>query len=199
MKKTISIIDYKVGNIKSIINAISSLGANVILSCDHKQIIDSDAIVLPGVGSYKHGMSNLKERKLDKTIYSFVNTGKPVMGICLGMQLMMEDSEEFGYTKGLGIFEGSVKKIPANAGFDVPHIGWEGVSFYNSSEIHDFFFCHSYVAHLKNKNDIYAETSSDSYKFCSAIKKDNIVGYQFHPEKSGKHGIKLIESFISSI
>ena len=199
MKKTISIIDYKVGNIKSIINAISSLGANVILSCDHKQIIDSDAIVLPGVGSYKHGMSNLKERKLDKTIYSFVNTGKPVMGICLGMQLMMEDSEEFGYTKGLGIFEGSVKKMPTNAGFDVPHIGWEGVNFSDSTDIHDFFFCHSYVAHLKNKNDVYAETSNNSYKFCSAIKKNNIVGYQFHPEKSGKHGIKLIESFISSI
>lgn len=180
-------------------NAISSFGVDVVLSCDHEEIISSDAIVLPGVGSYKHGMSNLIDKELDKTIYSFADTGKPVMGICLGMQLMMESSEEFGYTKGLGIFEGSVEKIPTNLGFAVPHIGWENVIFSHSNQDADFFFCHSYVAHPQDKSSIYARANNGSYEFCAAIKKDNVIGYQFHPEKSGKHGIKLIESFINSI
>ena len=106
MKKNVCIIDYKVGNIRSLINALISLNVNVSLTDDHDEILNSDAVILPGVGSFHHGMSNLLDKKLDQVIFDFIDSGKPVMGICLGMQLMMKSSEEFVKTEGLGIFDG---------------------------------------------------------------------------------------------
>ena len=199
MKKNVCIIDYKVGNIRSLINALISLNVNVSLTDDHDEILNSDAVILPGVGSFHHGMSNLLDKKLDQVIFDFIDSGKPVMGICLGMQLMMKSSEEFVKTEGLGIFDGHVKKLPDDLGFSVPHIGWEQVNFTDSNETYDYFFCHSYVAMLDNKNHMYAECDNGFYKFCAAVMKENVVGYQFHPEKSGKYGIKLIQSFVNKI
>ena len=200
MTKKIAIIDYKVGNIKSIINAVSLFGAQVILTSNYNEIIDSDAIILPGVGSYIHGMLNLKSLNLDSTIYEYVKTKKPVMGICLGMQLLMEESEEFEKTKGLGLIEGQVRKISSQKNLPLPHIGWEKVKFCNDSQFdNDYFFCHSYIAKPKCENNILAVSSYGVETICAAVKKDNIVGYQFHPEKSGHFGLQLIKQFIDLI
>ena len=142
MKKKVSIIDYNTGNIRSVISAISKFNVDVSLTDDHDKILQSDAIVLPGVGSFSHGMYNLRQKKLETVIHKFVESGKPVLGICLGMQLMMESSSEFGNTQGLGLFEGTVQKLPDNLDFLVPHIGWETVKFSESDYKEDFFFCH---------------------------------------------------------
>ncbi|HBY69639.1 MAG TPA: imidazole glycerol phosphate synthase subunit HisH [Flavobacteriaceae bacterium] len=199
MNKKVSIIDYNTGNIRSVINAISKFNVDVFLTDNHDKILQSDAIVLPGVGSFSYGMHNLRQKKLERIIHKFVDSGKPVLGICLGMQLMMESSSEFGNTSGLCLFEGAVEKLPGDSGFLVPHIGWEGVKFSGSEQEEDFFFCHSYVAVPKNTNEVYATTLCSNYRFCSAIKRENVIGYQFHPEKSSKSGVKLIQSFVEKI
>ena len=199
MTKKIAIIDYKVGNIKSIVNAVLLFDTQVILTSNHDEIMSSDGIILPGVGSYIHGMSNLKNLSLDKTIYEYANTNKPIMGICLGMQLLMEGSEEFQKTKGLGLSKGQVKKISLQKNLSLPHIGWETVEFNNSALNSDYFFCHSYSAIPNNQDDILATSKYGSQIICAAVKRDNITGFQFHPEKSGNYGLQLIKQFIDDI
>lgn len=195
--KKISIIDYKVGNTKSIANAINSFNANASLTSCHEEILESDAVVLPGVGSFAYGAKNLKKLGLDNIIYQFCDSKRPIMGICLGMQLLMDEGNEFEKVKGLGLVSGTVEKMKCNSGFSVPHIGWEQVK-YESGEA-DFFFCHSYIALPNNPSDIWAVSNYGGHDFCAAIKKENITGYQFHPEKSGINGLKLIEKFVTSI
>ena len=202
MKKKISIIDYRVGNIKSIINSVSFFDVEANLTSDAKEIENSDAIILPGVGSYSHGMGNLKKLELDKIILNYANSQKPIMGICLGMQLLMEESEEFGKTKGLGLIKGKVKKIKCNKGYSIPHIGWEEVIFNdreNLSNGQDFFFCHSYVAIPTHQEQVLATSIYGGNKFCSVVGEKNIVGFQFHPEKSGQNGLYLVKKFINSV
>ena len=193
MIKSVCIIDYGVGNVKSVINAFNSFGINTVLSSDVKTILDSDAIVLPGVGSYSHGSKNLKQRNLDTVINEFNQSGRPIMGICLGMQLLMSESYEFEKSEGLNLISGSVEKVELPSSWKIPHIGWETVVFDKHKA--DMFFCHSFVAKPKNPEDIYAMVQHDNYSFCAAVKKDNIIGFQFHPEKSGTKGLKLIKDF----
>ena len=205
----IAIIDYEIGNIKSIINVFKKIGIEPILTNDREAILSSDGLILPGVGAFAHGMENLEKYGLQEIIYEFVNTKKPFLGICLGMQMLMEESEEFGLTKGLGLIEGKVIKLPIQNPNckKLPHVSWNEISTKNITwkntildeieEYTDMYFVHSFITSPKNDKNILAMTEYSDYKFCSSVKKDNIYGCQFHPEKSGDKGLKIMQNFVN--
>ncbi len=205
----ISIIDYEIGNVKSIINAFRKIGIEPILTNDRDVILNSDGLVLPGVGAFKHGMENLKKYGLKEIIYDFVVTKKPFMGICLGMQMLMEESEEFGITKGLGLIEGNVIKLPVqNPDYEkLPHVSWNEINEHKTNwkntildnilEKSDMYFVHSFVVEPKREENILSTTEYSNYSFCSTVKKDNIYGCQFHPEKSGEVGLRIMKNFVN--
>jgi glutamine amidotransferase len=201
----IAIIDYGIGNVRSITNAFRKNNIEPILTNDKGTILKADGVVLPGVGAFAHGMENLYKFSLIDTLKLYVDTNKPLLGICLGMQMLLEESEEFGKTKGLGFIKGKVIKMPIR-NEKLPHVSWNEIKpksikwndtildniEYNS----DMYFVHSYVAMPQDDNDVLAITEYDGCNFCSSLKKDNIYGCQFHPEKSGEIGLKVIENFI---
>ena len=197
----ITIIDYGVGNLQSLKKAFSFFGVNAALSEDVDEILNSDAIVLPGVGSFEAGMRGLKVRGLTDAVKTFAAADKPMLGICLGAQLMLGEGHEFGVFDGLGIIPGKAARFPELAGGEkIPHVGWNrvkspGGDIWNK----DFYFVHSYILEPESRENIFGLTTYGEYEFCSVIKKGNIYGCQFHPEKSGAAGLKLIKSFINLI
>lgn len=204
----IVVIDYGVGNVKSIINALKFNGVNALLSNKEKDIINASGIILPGVGAYSKAMENLNKLNLVDIITKYSKTNRPILGICLGMQMLMESSEEFGITKGLGLIKGNVKKFTFDASprMKLPHISWSNlepdVLNWNNTILdglnseNNFYFVHSYVVIPTNKQEILSLSSYCNQIFCSAIKKDNIYGCQFHPEKSASSGLKIINNFV---
>ena len=204
----IVIIDYGIGNVRSIFNAFSNQGLDPILSNDSEAILKADGLVLPGVGAFSHAMKNLKKYGLIDVIKDYAKTGKPLLGICLGMQLLLEGSEEFGFTDGIGLVKGKVVKLPLDKLniTKLPHISWANidtkiVKWDNTilNDIHlksDMYFIHSFAANIENENEILSETKYLDITFCSSLKKGNIYGCQFHPEKSSKEGLKIIKNFI---
>ena len=199
----ISVIDYDAGNIKSVIKAVNFAGGKASLTADRNTILNSDAVILPGVGSFADSMNLIKKRSLDKTIIDFIQTGKPFLGICLGMQILFEESEESPNVLGLGLFKGKLKKIPKTNNLKVPHIGW------NNLEIkkHDYlfkglsnnpfvYFVHSYFLHSEDRSIVSSETDY-GVKIDASISKKNIFATQFHPEKSGDVGIAILKNFIN--
>jgi glutamine amidotransferase len=204
----IAIINYDIGNVQSILNAFEKQGVNAILTREKNEILDADGVILPGVGAFSFGMGNLKKYNLINTINEYVKTNKPFMGICLGMQMLFEESEEFGKTLGLGLISGEVIKLPIqNSKFEkLPHVSWNELSQKNIGwdqtilneieENSDMYFVHSFIAIPKDDRHILSTTEYSGYEFCSSVKKDNIYGCQFHPEKSGKIGLKIINNFI---
>lgn len=206
---SIVIVDYGIGNVESIANAFASQGVQTILSRDPKVLSNAEGLILPGVGAFAHGMNNLKKYNLIPIITDYVNTGKPLLGICLGMQLLLEESEEFGITKGLGFIKGKVIKLPVskNEKIKLPHISWNSIkkknidwndTILNSIEQDsDMYFVHTFVAKLENENEILSTTNYFDAEFCSSLKKDNIFGCQFHPEKSSIHGLSIIKNYIN--
>ena len=189
----IAIIDYDAGNVKSVQNALKKLGFEAEITSDIETIENADKVIFPGVGEASSAMKKLQERGLDAVIQ---NLKQPVLGICLGMQLMCNASEE-GNTKALGIFDCEVKLFP-NSDI-VPHMGWNNVSemkgklLENISDTDNFYFVHSYYAE-KNENTVATTDYSESYS--TALQKDNFFGVQFHPEKSGVFGSKILENFL---
>ena len=218
-QKNIAIIDYGVGNLHSLCKAFEHLGANVFITEDADKILSADAVVLPGVGAFKSGMEGLEVRGLIKTVKNFADTGKPMLGICLGAQLMLSRGYEFGEFTGLGIIPGKVIHFPKLSKARVPHIGWneiycerakgkeqrakvsrwENTILDSIKEHSDVYFVHSYVLQPDKKEDILSMTEYGNHKFCSTVKKDRVYGCQFHPEKSGEVGLKIIENFIKII
>jgi glutamine amidotransferase len=210
MKKNVVILDYGIGNIKSISNAIIEIGAIPILTNDPNVILSADACILPGVGAFQKGMSNLQSSNLISVIYDFVKTGKPFLGICLGMQLLFDESHEFGISQGLGLINGSVKKMKLhpNSKDKLPHVSWNELyepkfgrwlgSLLENTELNsDVYFVHSFAATPINEEEILALTNYGEQAICAAVKKNNITGVQFHPEKSGISGLKMLAKYLS--
>lgn len=192
----IVIINYGTGNLHSVKKAFEMFGNNVIVSDKGKDIIKADKIVLPGVGHFKDAIMKMKTSGLFETLIEIKN--KPFLGICLGMQLLFESSEE-GNINGMGLFKGRVKRFPNS--LKVPHIGWNTVRF-KPHPIFDeipqnswFYFLHSYYP-VPDEDITMGVTDYGDIEFASFVLKDNIIGCQFHPEKSGKIGLKLIENFV---
>ncbi len=204
----IAIIDYDLGNVRSILNAFQNAHAEIILTRDANEIMTADGIVLPGVGAFGHGMEKLSHHGLIDIIKDFAATGKPLLGICLGMQMLMDESEEFDGAKGLGLITGKVVKItPQDQDYPkLPHISWNEIiepfeEFWKDSILdgltsgQDMYFVHSYVVAPENSKHILSKSNYSNFEFCSAIKNGNIYGCQFHPEKSATEGLKIIHNF----
>jgi len=205
-----AILDYDCGNTESIQNALRAVGQNSVITSDKSKIKNASSLILPGVGAFPAAMAKLQEKDLVESICRFIDSGKPLLGICLGMQLLMDSSSEFEETKGLNVINGKVVSlkslIASNSNRRVPNIGWYKIisqgnsSLKNllSSTIQDdfFYFVHSFACKPIWKNDILATTEFGDTSFCSVYVKDNISGVQFHPEKSGKSGLKVLKNFI---
>ena len=194
----IGLIHAGSGNLKSISNALKNIGFATETITKTNQFKGIDTIILPGVGSFKNAMNTLKKLNLIDSIKDHVDNEKKLIGICLGMQLLFQKSYEFGENKGIGIIKGEVLPFQESK-LRVPHVGWNtssssvnGFSNFNG----DYYFVHSFYCEPKNKKDILFQTNY-GLKFCSAIKKDNVYGLQFHPEKSQKLGLKLLEKIIN--
>lgn len=198
----IAIIDYGVGNLFSLKSSFSAIGEDACVTNNPKEISNADRIILPGVGAFGDAAKKLEDSTMAEVLLKEVEKGKPVMGICLGMQLLFEKSYEFGVHKGLGLIKGSI--VPFEGRIDkelrIPQIGWNSLKFYNNSPIFkelnegDYvYFVHSYFADCDKKNVI--ATSDYGIEFTAAVQKDNVFGCQFHPEKSGDVGLKILKSF----
>ena len=204
----ISIIDYNAGNLFSIKSACEKVGLNAIITGNPEVIINSKAAILPGVGAFGEAMINLKSNQLDKVIIDFVNQEKPLLGICLGMQLLFDKSDEFGSSSGLGIIRGTVNKFDfkdSKLKNPIPHTGWNRIqanekdwsnSILSMNNKNDFmYFVHSYYCIPEDKSNILSMTNYGGIDFCSAISYKNIFATQFHPEKSGEKGLYIYKEF----
>ena len=193
----VSIIDIKMGNLKSIKEACNHVGLKCAITNKPKIINASKCIILPGVGSFPQAMKNLKKLKLVDTIYNFNKSKKLIIGICLGMQLLFEESLEIKQTRGLGLVKGKVTRSSFNSKKTI-NIGWEKVFVRKKNALlskkntnKKFYFIHKYFCQPKNKYNILAHSKFNNSLFCAAIKFKNIEAYQFHPEKSGLNGLKI--------
>lgn len=207
----ITIIDYGVGNLSSLKRAFAFCGADAFISEDVGEILSSDAAVLPGVGSFEAGMRGLKLRGLVDAVKEMAAADKPMLGICLGAQLMLSKGYEFGEFEGLGIMSGKVVRFPElKENEKIPQIGWNGVSapkgrswensiLGNLPENFSVYFVHSYILAPDLPENIFGLTAYGGQEFCSIMKKGNIYASQFHPEKSGEVGLAILRNFINNI
>lgn len=196
----IAIIDYGMGNLHSVSKAVERLGYEFVISANADEILAADAAILPGVGAFGDAMEQLNETGLADVVKRFVATGKPLLGICLGMQLLFQSSEEHGFNEGLGLIEGQVVRFQGD--FKIPHMGWNRIEFKQASPVFNgleegyVYFVHSFHAKLPHSENLSAVT--DYYGTVTAIvNKDNVYGMQFHPEKSGELGMKLLQNFLA--
>lgn len=200
----IAIVDYNMGNLASIKNAFALLGQSVIVESDANKFKNYDKLLLPGVGAFGDAMQHLRDRDMVESIKEFASSGKYMFGICLGMQLLFESSQEFGFHKGLGLIKGDVVAFDTtkfNEKLKVPHMGWnrmftkEHPLFVGLDKEHYLYFVHSYHVNCTDEADIIGRTIY-GYEFTSAVAHNNILGIQPHPEKSHKNGLKILENFI---
>jgi len=203
----IAIIDYGMGNLRSVANAFNAIGYLASIVQNPNDLSQASHIVLPGVGAFGDGMKNLRlSGWLDVLEREIIEKRKPFLGICLGMQLLATMGTEHGLYEGLNWISGTVKKIESNdPQIRVPHVGWNDVLFLKKSGLYKdlensqaFYFVHSYVLDIKDKSSVVSGLTSHGIEFISSIEKDNIYATQFHPEKSQKIGLKVLENFIKS-
>jgi imidazole glycerol-phosphate synthase subunit HisH len=200
---TIAIVDYGMGNRRSVEKALAHVGARALITRDPATLEAADALVVPGVGAFPQGMRNLVELGLDERIRSAAATGKPVLGICLGMQLLFERSQEHELTEGLGLLAGEVSPIDGG-GLRIPHIGWNDVRFERPSPLTAglpgdgcaFYHVHSLAARPEACADVIATTEYGE-RFATIVGHDNVLGVQFHPEKSSRDGLALLSNFVT--
>ena len=219
MKKEVTIIDYGMGNLFNVVRAFEWLDCKLIITNDYDKIMKSDRLLLPGVGGFEDGMLGLKDNGLDNALKEFVQTGRPLFGICLGMQLLMTLSEENGIHDGLDLIKGKVVQFSGtNAdsnNYKIPQMGWNALQppnkiengtgniFWKDSILNNLdetpymYFVHSYFVVPEGNNICLAETAYGKDLFCSVFQKDQIIGCQFHPERSGEEGLKIIRNFIN--
>ena len=204
MKQKISIVDYGMGNVHSVMSVVKYLGYDAIITNDHDELLESTKIILPGVGEFRSAIINLKRLKLYELIKDIYKSKKTkILGICLGMQLLAESSEEGGFHKGLGIIPGKVKEIKKVKGLRIPHIGFNEVTFPDNSllnglskEKKDFYFVHSYCIYEEEINSGKIGISEYGERFISFYENDPVFATQFHPEKSQTNGLLLFKSFL---
>ena len=203
----ISIIDYDAGNIKSVEKALLYLGEDAVITSDRDVIMSSDRLILPGVGAFGDAMNRIKGRGLDKVIYDFVETGKPFLGICLGLQLLFKESEESPGVTGLGLLDGKITKLPSEdsdgISYKVPQIGWNSLNVNPKSKLLEgikdgayVYFVHSFYLKADNPEDV-AARSVYSTVVDAAVEKGNIMATQFHPEKSSEVGLGILKNFVA--
>lgn len=213
-EEIISIVDYGVGNLYSVSKAFAKIGVRSVITSDASAIMSSSRLVLPGVGAFKNGMSKLISTGLVPVLKDYADTGKPFLGICLGAQLLLEDSNEFGTTKGLGLIPGSSVEIPAKSPSQsrirVPHIGWNNLLYTNGKkhvkgsilesvdEGSMAYFVHSFMMNPKRLEDRLADVDYHGITISAVIRHKNISGTQFHPEKSGELGLRILRNFCDS-
>ena len=201
----VAIIDYGVGNLFSLKSSLKAIGADVIVTADKEELKNADQIILPGVGAFEDAARKLRESGLDKFIKELANNGKPLMGICLGMQLLFDKSYEYGEHVGLSLIKGEVVPIKndVDKSLKIPHIGWNALKFRGEpspifSNIEDgdcVYFVHSYYA--KNCENSVIATTEYGAELTAAVANKNVFGCQFHPEKSGKVGLSILKAFVN--
>lgn len=196
----IAIIDYGAGNMQSVVKALEYVGCSTLITDKSAEILAADAAVLPGVGAFGDAMQNLRGKGLDKTIDGFIHTKKPFLGICLGMQVLFESSEETAGVLGLGILKGKIRKIPGGENLKIPHIGWNSLDLKKEDGLFQglavnpyVYFVHSYC--LKAEEHVVSATTQYGITIDAAVQKDNLYACQFHPEKSGDIGIAMLKNF----
>ncbi len=199
----IVVVDYGMGNLRSVQKGFEKVGSKATISRNPDEIMRADRLVLPGVGAFPECMRNLSRLDLIDPILEFMQSGRPFLGICLGLQLLFDESEEFGFHEGLKLVPGTVKSFDRNMGLKIPHMGWNQVYFRKDVPIFRgiqdgsfFYFVHSYYVVPKQQSDIAAETDY-GIKFTCAIARDNVFAVQFHPEKSQENGLKILTNFSS--
>ena len=196
---SIAIIDYGVGNLRSVEKAFTSQDIEAVVTSDEKILRSADKLVLPGVGAFKACMDGLKAHGFDELVLDAARAGKPIIGLCVGLQMMFDEGHEFGVHKGLGLMPGRVVKFPEK--LRVPHIGWNQVEFKRDHKVFTdlpsqtfFYFVHSFYVESADPNCVLGETDY-GMRYASICGRDNIVGVQFHPEKSQTAGLKLLKNF----
>jgi glutamine amidotransferase len=197
---SLAVLDYGMGNLRSVSKGFERVGASCEVTSDHGRIAEADGVVLPGVGAFPRAMERIGELGLDVALAGAAAEGKPVLGICLGLQLLFESSTELGGAEGLGLLEGHVVEVPAG-GRKIPHIGWAAVTWARPSPLTDglrpgepFYFVHSFV--VEPAEDELIGTASYGGEFACVAARDNVFGVQFHPEKSSSAGLRLLRNFV---
>ena len=210
MSKNCVVVDYGIGNTFSVVRALDAVGVPAILSSEHQMIESADRLILPGVGAFGRAAQRLRETGLDEAIVNFIRRGNPFLGICVGMQLLMEKGYEFGEHSGLGLVPGSVEKIVASSstgkGMPVPIIGWYPIATKETcsggigesllAEGESYYFVHSFSAKTLKDDHSLATIKYGEQKVTAAVGHDNVLGTQFHPEKSGGAGLRFLSEFV---
>lgn len=197
----IAIIDYDAGNLKSVEKALKYLGQESIITRNAREILKADKVILPGVGAFGRAMEQLKQYDLDKVIHQAVEQNKPLLGICLGLQLLFEGSQENGGAEGLGILRGEIVRIPDKPGLKIPHIGWNSLYLQNQGRLFQglsqgefVYFVHSY--YLKARDEHIVKACTDyGVQIHASVEQGNIFACQFHPEKSSSVGLRILKNF----
>lgn len=197
----ISILDYGAGNLRSVVNALRYIGAEAEITGDADRLMHAQAAILPGVGSFGDAAESLKKSGLWQPALDYIAGGRPFLGICLGMQLLFEESEESPGVRGLGVFPGKIRRIPDGEGLKIPHIGWNSLSLVQKdglmtgiSEESYVYFVHSYYLNSPRREIVSAQTRY-GVAIDASVQSGNVFGAQFHPEKSGKIGLQMLENF----
>lgn len=210
MSASITVVDYGMGNLHSVSRAFEHLGAQVELTEDPSRIAEARRLVLPGVGAFRRGMEEIGRHGLIEALRGYAASGRPLLGICLGMQMLFDESDEFGRHEGLRLIPGKVSAIPSRRSDGgtrkIPHIGWNGllrVADWTGTVLHgvaqgeEAYFVHSYTAFPADDRYRVAEADYDGFRIAAVVRRDNICGCQFHPEKSGPVGLKILSRFVT--
>lgn len=214
---SVVIVDYNIGNVFSVSHALKSVGVDPRLSSSPQEIASADRLILPGVGAFASARMELDNRGLTDAIHRFIGTGRPFLGICVGMQLLMESSSEFGESRGLGLIKGRVDRIPATTAdgkpHPVPHIAWAALEApagrsadaWSGTPLAPLtparsacYFVHSFMAYPEHDEDVLAQAVYNGRPVTAAVRRDNIFGVQFHPERSGPAGQKVLRAFVTA-